>query len=278
MQKRGSLLRAARAAQLRGVERSAALCAVWRWKEATVPSPLIIDRFAKEFAQEGLGPETVDKLSAATFASSLQYLVALRTRLLDDRLVAWCCQERTTSIRQVVQLGVGCDTRALRLADMHFFEVDTPRVVKFRQRWVQHLGHVVQLGLDLKKPEMLHPALVDAGFDPNASTAWVCEGLLEYHDPSFTVALLKALQTIRGMAPQLLILAVLDPYWLDFLRQEHRQKPVRMAWKPSRLPPITWYQDQLLQHGWDLREVISELSERCPVPVSSLFHVLVARR
>lgn len=276
MQKRGSLLRAARAAQLRGVERSAALCAVWRWKEATVPSPLIIDRFAKEFAQEGLGPETVDKLSAATFASSLQYLVALRTRLLDDRLVAWCCQERTTSIRQVVQLGVGCDTRALRLADMHFFEVDTPRVVKFRQRWVQHLGHVVQLGLDLKKPEMLHPALVDAGFDPNASTAWVC--LLEYHDPSFTVALLKALQTIRGMAPQLLILAVLDPYWLDFLRQEHRQKPVRMAWKPSRLPPITWYQDQLLQHGWDLREVISELSERCPVPVSSLFHVLVARR
>lgn len=32
MQKRGSLLRAARVAQLRGVERSAALCAVWRWK------------------------------------------------------------------------------------------------------------------------------------------------------------------------------------------------------------------------------------------------------
>lgn len=32
MQKRGSLLRAARVAQLRGVERSTALCAVWRWK------------------------------------------------------------------------------------------------------------------------------------------------------------------------------------------------------------------------------------------------------
>ena len=33
------------------------------------------------------------------------------------------------------------------------------------------------------------------------------KGLLEYHDPSFTVALLKALQTIRGVAaasPQLL--------------------------------------------------------------------------
>ena len=33
MPKHGSsLLRAARTAQLRGVERSAALCAVWRWK------------------------------------------------------------------------------------------------------------------------------------------------------------------------------------------------------------------------------------------------------
>lgn len=35
----------------------------------------------------------------------LQYLVALRTRLLDDRLVAWCCQERTASIRQAME---GC--------------------------------------------------------------------------------------------------------------------------------------------------------------------------
>jgi hypothetical protein len=36
------------------------------------------------------------------------------------------------------------------------------------------------------------------------SSSVLRKGLLEYHDPSFTVALLKALQTIRGMAPQLL--------------------------------------------------------------------------
>eukprot|EP00434_Breviolum_minutum_P008639 symbB.v1.2.007618.t1/scaffold467.1/size200107/13 len=118
------------------MERSAALCAVWRWKETTMKSPLVQDSYAHDMAQDGLGSEMVAKLAKATFASSLQYLVALRTRLLDDYLAA-CFEVRNPPIRQVVQLAVGCDTRALRLASspfVRYFEVDTPRVAGFRHR------------------------------------------------------------------------------------------------------------------------------------------------
>ncbi|CAK9060577.1 unnamed protein product [Durusdinium trenchii] len=268
-----------RVTSLRGVERSAALCAVWRWKESAEASPLVLDPFAGELAQEALGTEAVSKLANATFASSLQYLLALRTRLLDDLLIA---SQRHQPVEQVVQLAVGCDTRALRLgstSSCRFFEVDTQRMVDFRKRWVQQ-QRIVQVGFDLKEPELLVPALVDVGFDPRRRTAWLCEGLLEYHEPSFTSALLKALD---AAGPQLLILAVLDPYWLEFLAKEHEQRPVRMAWKPSRLPPLEWHRARLAECGWEIQQQLSELRNLCDAraevgEVKSLFHVLVAEK
>ena len=54
----------------------------------------------------------------------LQYLVALRTRLLDDRLVAWCCQERPTSVRQAIE------------GSHHWIKT---HVVKLSHSWLFHL-------------------------------------------------------------------------------------------------------------------------------------------
>lgn len=55
------------------------------------------------------------------------------------------------------------------------------------------------------------------------------------------------------------MLAVLDPYWLDFLEQKHAQRPVRLAWRPDRLQPLAWHQQQLTEQGWELHQVLSEL-------------------
>ena len=55
-----------------------------------------------------------------------------------------------------------------------------------------------------------------------------------------------------------------------FWSQEHQQKPVRLAWKPGRLPPVEWHRAQLLEHGWEIRQLISELR-----PKMSCFHGLI---
>ncbi|CAJ1373873.1 unnamed protein product [Effrenium voratum] len=192
-----------------------------------------------------------------------------------ERSAALCALWRA----KVVQLAVGCDTRAARLElpGVRFFEVDTRRVAEFRERWMPPAA--VQLGVDLAKPEHLSPTLVGAGFDVHCPTAWICEGLLEYHDPCFGERLFAALP--QG-AEQQLVLTVLDINWLRFLEKEHAQKPVRMAWRPSRLPALAWHRALLKRQGWRLQQALSELRPAAPQAAApeadSLFHLLVASR
>eukprot|EP00439_Symbiodinium_sp_Y106_P020214 s802_g2.t1 len=246
------------AAALRGVERSAALCALWRAMESATASPLIQDPLAAALAEAALGDEAA-KLRGATFAPSLQYLVSLRGRIIDEALDAWL---RRHSASQVVQLAVGCDTRALRLGrhEATWFEVDTPRVAAFRQRFFSANSYrAVQLGVDLTGPISLHDALVEGGFRRDLPAAWICEGLLEYHDDAFADRLLTDIGHLSGMGNQMLLLAVLDLYWLQYLKEQHAQKPVRLAWKPSRLPGLQKISARISAHGWKLQEVTSEM-------------------
>ncbi|CAE8605302.1 unnamed protein product, partial [Polarella glacialis] len=124
-----------------------------------------------------------------------------------------------------------------------------------------------QLGFDLRQPEGLLEALQARGLDPQAPTAWVCEGLLEYHPPAFGKRLL---QTITGAhevkaeeknavnTGNLLVIAVLDRSWLDFLREQHSQQPVRMAWREDQLPPVETIVKLLRELGWNRVDVASE--------------------
>ncbi|CAE6963217.1 unnamed protein product [Symbiodinium sp. CCMP2456] len=267
------------AAALRGVERSAALCALWRAMESAAASPLIQDPLAAALAEAALGDEAA-KLRGATFAPSLQYLVSLRGWIIDEALDAWLHRH---SACQVVQLAVGCDTRASRLGHRGamWFEVDTPRVAAFRRRFFSANDRAVQLGVDLTGPISLHDALVEGGFRRDLPAAWICEGLFEYHDEAFADRLLAEIGGLSGMGDQMLLLAVLDLYWLQYLKEQHAQKPVRLAWKSSRLPGLQKVSARIAAHGWKLQEVTSEmrLAEQMPregAQVESLFHVLRA--
>ncbi len=106
----------------------------------------------------------------------------LRTRVLDDFLL----RRVRAGTRQFVLLGAGLDTRAYRLdwaPGCTVFEVDQADVLAFKERVLGGLGAApkaerVTIGVDLRLEWA--KALIDAGFDPSAPTAWLAEGLLLY--------------------------------------------------------------------------------------------------
>lgn len=106
----------------------------------------------------------------------------LRTRVLDDFLL----QAVGTSVRQVVLLGAGLDTRAFRLdwpSDQVVFEIDRAGVLAFKQQVLTGLSAApkvkrVPVPVDLRADWVT--ALTTAGFDPAAPSVWLAEGLLFY--------------------------------------------------------------------------------------------------
>jgi methyltransferase (TIGR00027 family) len=92
-------------------------------------------------------------------------------------------------IRQVVILASGLDSRAYRLdwpAGMVVFEIDQPEVIAFKTQTLAEQGAAPTcdrrtVAMDLRYDWA--SALREAGFDPQAPTAWSAEGLLGYLPP-----------------------------------------------------------------------------------------------
>ncbi|MCX5384732.1 class I SAM-dependent methyltransferase [Streptomyces sp. NBC_00083] len=107
----------------------------------------------------------------------------LRTRVLDDFVLA----STAAGARQLVLLGAGLDTRALRLdwpaPDCVVYEIDRAGVLDFKHRVLADLGarptvKRVPVPADLRSDWT--GALAAAGFDDAAPTVWLAEGLLFY--------------------------------------------------------------------------------------------------
>ncbi|NTY58432.1 class I SAM-dependent methyltransferase [Mycolicibacterium sphagni] len=115
-------------------------------------------------------------------AQAMIDVMAVRTKFFDDYFT-WAA---TGGIRQAVILASGLDARAYRLpwpAGTVVFEIDQPQVIDFKTGVFDGLGatptaqrHTV--GIDLR--EDWPAALLAAGFNPGAPTAWLAEGLLVY--------------------------------------------------------------------------------------------------
>jgi methyltransferase (TIGR00027 family) len=111
--------------------------------------------------------------------------MAVRAKFFDDYFIS----ATDRGIRQAVILASGLDARAYRLpwpAGTTVYEIDQPQVIAFKTGVLDDLGaqptaqrHTV--GIDLR--EDWPAALRAAGFDVDAPTAWVAEGLLVYLPP-----------------------------------------------------------------------------------------------
>jgi methyltransferase (TIGR00027 family) len=109
--------------------------------------------------------------------------VIARTRMIDDHLEA----ALRDGIRQIVVLGAGFDTRAYRISGIdcaRVFEVDHPDTGTSKRRLLRHaLGalpaHVNFVAVDFGH-DVLAGRLATAGFDRNARTIFIWEGVSNY--------------------------------------------------------------------------------------------------
>jgi methyltransferase (TIGR00027 family) len=106
----------------------------------------------------------------------------LRTRVFDDFLL----RSARAGARQIVLLGAGLDSRAFRLdwpPGCVLFEVDQDEVLAFKRKVFEGMGASPKapcrsIAADLRGDWA--GALISAGFDATAPSAWLAEGLLLY--------------------------------------------------------------------------------------------------
>lgn len=167
-----------------GVGRTALMVAAARAIETHRAAPLARDPYAEHFVRAAeasadwpIHPRDVS--DDDPLWGRLGRYFAVRTRVFDDFL-------QRTGMPQVVLLGAGLDSRALRLdwpATRTVFELDREPVLSFKQRVLDDLAaHPratrVPVPTDLTGDWV--PALAAAGFDPRLPTAWLAEGLFMY--------------------------------------------------------------------------------------------------
>lgn len=148
---------------------------------------LVQDRFAEPFVRAA-NPATPmptsheDPAATSGHWAWMADFLAVRSRYFDEYFAA----AGESGVRQVVLLAAGLDARSFRLdwpAGTHVFEVDQPKVLEFKDQVLADNAvrptcerHVVDT--DLR--ENWTDALLAAGFDPAAPTAWLVEGLTPY--------------------------------------------------------------------------------------------------
>lgn len=136
-------------------------------------------------------------LGRALFGVS--YHVALRTRAIDDALR----EAVARGASQLVVLGAGLDSRAMRLpelAGVQVFEVDHPATQRYKVERLAALarpggggatapgdatapaleaGGLAHVGVDFER-DRLDEALLAAGFRPDLPAFWIWEGVIPY--------------------------------------------------------------------------------------------------
>lgn len=153
--------------------------------ETCRPDRLFDDPFAGALAgREGF--EQFEKFERSDPRHSGQApIVALRTRHFDEQLLI----EAGAGRRQVVILAAGMDARAFRLnwtPGTVLYEIDQAAVLDEKNEWLKYLGARPRcerrtVGVDLRTDWA--SALIKAGFDLAAPSAWLMEGLMVYMPP-----------------------------------------------------------------------------------------------
>ena len=116
----------------------------------------------------------------------LSHYVPLRTRAIDDAVR----DAVRLGAEQLVVLGAGLDSRALRLdelATVRAFEIDYPSTQRYKTTRLAALTppprpkarSLLRVPVDFEK-DRLDQALLAGGFDPSVSTFWIWEGVVVY--------------------------------------------------------------------------------------------------
>jgi methyltransferase (TIGR00027 family) len=183
-----------------GVGRTAVGMALLRAGESDRVDRLFDDPLAIAFVEAA--PDAFAEEEAAADAEDLRSLGAIfafhgviRTRFYDEYLL----RADEAGCRQAVLVAAGLDARAFRLpwsAGLRLWELDQADVLAFKQRVLDERGAVPRcerraVAVDLRTD--WGSALESAGFDPDAPTGWLVEGLLTYLSADEAARLLLAI-------------------------------------------------------------------------------------
>ncbi|MFE9369672.1 class I SAM-dependent methyltransferase [Streptomyces sp. NPDC006711] len=169
-----------------GVWATAVGVAKVRALETERENALFRDPLAQAFATAGglapSAPPLPGDEAARRRRMGLAFSIVIRTKFLDDLLR----EASASGVRQIVLLGAGMDSRAFRMAwpdGTRLFEVDTSAPLDFKESVLSQERAVarcerITVAVDLR--DDWPSALVAAGHDPTAPTAWIAEGLLIY--------------------------------------------------------------------------------------------------
>lgn len=261
---------------------TAVMVAAARAGETAKADPLIRDPYA-EVLVAGVGPGVWDIVRDEEFAAKVAEAdaevaaifehmgnyQAVRTHFFDVFFSA----AATAGIRQVVILASGLDSRAYRLdwpADTVVFEIDQPKVLEYKAARMAEHGvlpsakrNAVAIDLRLDWPN----ALREDGFDADAPTAWLAEGLLMYLPAQAQDRLFEQITALSAAGSR--VAAETVGHRSDDRRAEFREKFERIAAQfgmqdppdvaelmyndPDRADVAEW----LDAHGWRTSAVTS---------------------
>ncbi|WP_246258381.1 class I SAM-dependent methyltransferase [Amycolatopsis anabasis] len=241
-----------------GVGLTAIGVAAMRAQESQRPDRLFDDPLAARFLEAAGWPLPPAELAEAErdvppHWRLLLRSIPIRTRFLDEYVHAAV----DAGCRQLVLLGAGLDTRAFRLAwppGSRVFEVDLPPMLDFKREVLARAGAApacerIPVPADLTAD--WPAALIRAGLDTAAATAWIAEGLLMYFSAEQNEQLLGRVAELSAPGSRL-ALTTLSQDRLDELNQRLDQGEVpgaevmRMWRSGAPADPVSW----LAGHGW----------------------------
>jgi methyltransferase (TIGR00027 family) len=176
---------------IENVSGTAFVVAEFRAEENAEPTPLYADPIVELFLNEDT------KRAAARVAASFppsRDLVRIRTKYLDDMLE----KQLRSGVRQVVVLGAGLDTRAVRKrsASVSYFEIDDPATLRLKQACYERNGfdvNVTFIPADYVRDGLI-TVLGQSGFAFDLPTYFIWEGNTMYLSHEYTRELLAELK------------------------------------------------------------------------------------
>ena len=161
-------------------------------------------------------------------AGIYEYVIT-RTKAIDDALLA----ALDDGIEQVLIMGAGFDSRALRFADRaggaRFFELDAPttqgsKIAQYRKRGLAVPPNLVWVPIDFDKQSL--PERLDAvGFRRGARSLFLLEGLIMYLEAESVDATFRVIADYAGGGSRV----VFDAVYADVIRGEGRRYGERDA-------------------------------------------------
>lgn len=215
-------------------------------------------RFARMLEHPGARP-----LAAVPGLKTWIVYMQVRTRVLDDCVRAFTAGGG----HQLVVLGAGYDTRALRLpelADGAVFEIDHPATQAHKRAVLERAGitspaHYVTWDFESRPLDELAEALAEAGHDPTRPTITIWEGVTMYLTEAAIDASLRAIAewSAPGSCLAMTYFAKSRMQQPTFATRAMQAvvrgfgEPFKFGWDPAQLP------DYLAERGFTLVRDVS---------------------